>query len=171
MDPSPPRREYAGNRNHFLQKNTAFGPAIGNLDHIVLGPNGIFVIETKNYTGRISCHGDNWYRAAPKNKGGGKIPSISYQVKSGAKALYTFLQKEASHVFKRDFVVPIIVFTNSGLDLKTKNPTVAITGLRKLPDVIQSHQSSVSYNTTELRRMAEIISPQPATHQPSSSDW
>jgi hypothetical protein len=30
----------------------------GNIDHIVLGPNGVFVIETKNFAGRIACNGD-----------------------------------------------------------------------------------------------------------------
>lgn len=32
----------------------------GNIDHIVLGPNVIFVIETKNNNGLISCNGDLW---------------------------------------------------------------------------------------------------------------
>ena len=32
----------------------------GNIDHIVVGPTGIFVIETKNYRGKISYYGDNW---------------------------------------------------------------------------------------------------------------
>lgn len=34
----------------------------GNIDHIVLGPNGIFVIETKNYDGEITCNGDIWIK-------------------------------------------------------------------------------------------------------------
>ena len=33
----------------------------GNVDHLVIGPNGIFVIETKNYSGCVSCWGDRWY--------------------------------------------------------------------------------------------------------------
>ena len=32
----------------------------GNIDHIVVGPTGIFVIETKNFRGKISYYGDNW---------------------------------------------------------------------------------------------------------------
>ena len=30
----------------------------GNIDHIILGSNGIFVIESKNYDGKIICNGD-----------------------------------------------------------------------------------------------------------------
>ena len=30
----------------------------GNIDHIVLGRNGIFIIETKNFEGEIRCEGD-----------------------------------------------------------------------------------------------------------------
>lgn len=32
----------------------------GNIDHIVIGPTGIFVIETKNYTGTYRIKGNQW---------------------------------------------------------------------------------------------------------------
>ena len=34
----------------------------GDIDHIVLGPNGVFVLETKNWSGKITCSGDQWQR-------------------------------------------------------------------------------------------------------------
>lgn len=43
----------------------------GNIDHIILSPRGIFAVETKNHSGKITCYGDEWliqYRG--KNKGG-----------------------------------------------------------------------------------------------------
>ena len=30
----------------------------GNVDHLVMGPNGLFVIETKNYSTFVNCLGD-----------------------------------------------------------------------------------------------------------------
>jgi len=32
----------------------------GNIDHIVIGPTGIYVIETKNYTGKYRIKGNQW---------------------------------------------------------------------------------------------------------------
>ena len=32
----------------------------GNIDHIVIGPTGIFVIETKNYSGKYRIKGNQW---------------------------------------------------------------------------------------------------------------
>jgi hypothetical protein len=32
--------------------------AHGNIDHFLIGPNGLFVIETKNYSGNVKCNGD-----------------------------------------------------------------------------------------------------------------
>jgi hypothetical protein len=33
----------------------------GNIDHVVVGPTGIFVIETKNYSTHYIVKGDDWY--------------------------------------------------------------------------------------------------------------
>ncbi len=29
-----------------------------NIDHVLVGPNSIFAIEVKNYSGKVSCHKD-----------------------------------------------------------------------------------------------------------------
>lgn len=33
----------------------------GNVDHFLIGPNGLFVIEAKNYSGYVKCDGDRWF--------------------------------------------------------------------------------------------------------------
>src|SRR5262249_595143 len=33
----------------------------GNVDHLVIGPSGLFVIETKNYSGNVKCDRDDWF--------------------------------------------------------------------------------------------------------------
>ncbi|MBP2045171.1 nuclease-related domain-containing protein [Methanobacterium aggregans] len=37
----------------------------GNIDHVVVGPTGIFVIETKNYSTPYVVKGDDWYYNTP----------------------------------------------------------------------------------------------------------
>lgn len=40
--------------DYFLMNDIKFSDGYGNIDHVVLGPNGVFVIETKNYSGEIA---------------------------------------------------------------------------------------------------------------------
>ena len=50
----------------------------GNVDHLVMGPNGLFAIETKNYSTFVKCSGDDWF------VNGKKIRSLSKQAKRNA---------------------------------------------------------------------------------------
>ncbi len=53
----------------------------GNVDHLVMGPNGLFAIETKNYSTFVKCSGDDWF------VNGKKIRSLSKQAKRNAIAV------------------------------------------------------------------------------------
>lgn len=52
-----------------------------NIDHVLVGPNGIFAIEVKNYSGKVSCHKDMWYQTKRSGMHKTEIRSISIQVK------------------------------------------------------------------------------------------
>jgi hypothetical protein len=41
----------------------------GNIDHVVIGPNGVFVLETKNNNGYIACEGDFWVQRKVGRRG------------------------------------------------------------------------------------------------------
>jgi len=52
----------------------------GDIDHVVIGSNRVFVIETKNNNGVISCSGDSWSQWETGKEGGsyrGKLGSHS----------------------------------------------------------------------------------------------
>lgn len=49
--------------NVILLENTSFIDEAQEFDHLVIGPQGIFNIETKNYTGKLSIdENNNWFR-------------------------------------------------------------------------------------------------------------
>lgn len=49
----------AGLGDDFVVLNDRRGPGYGgNLDHIAVGPSGVWVIETKSYRGAVAVHGD-----------------------------------------------------------------------------------------------------------------
>ena len=46
---------------YFIFNDVNFPGSYGNLDHVIIGPNGIFVIETKNYKGFYIVNDKDWY--------------------------------------------------------------------------------------------------------------
>jgi hypothetical protein len=48
-------------KDYFVFNDVKFPESYGNLDHIVIGPSGIYVIETKNYDGFFLVKGNEWF--------------------------------------------------------------------------------------------------------------
>ena len=128
--------------SYYLINDIVLNSKHGNIDHIILSPNEIFVIETKNFRGQIGCYRDNWYY--PKYE----IPSISKQAKRNA-----LLVKRITGV---NFVQPLLVFTNSDVELKLNSPTIPVLKLQDLCDFIEK-KNSRRFTDRELRRIGEII--------------
>src|SRR5258705_2088356 len=92
-----------------------------NIDHFLIGPNGLFVIETKNYAANVKCDGDQWFR------NGKPVKSLSWQAKSNALAVRRNLERLfAQHQAKLPFVEPILVFVKHKHRLELNQPTVHV---------------------------------------------
>ena len=146
------------NNSYFLFDDIVLYPHTGNIDHILLGPNGIFVIETKNYSGVIRCIGDSWYQAGSPDTGGRKIDSISLQAKRNASMLNEFLRSHIiGNFIGRLFVKPIIVFSNDSMTLIEKNPTVVSTSTGKLAKLVKKSDTGQYFSQWELERITQVI--------------
>jgi len=78
-----------------------------NIDHICIGPTGIFAIETKSHKGLISY-------VDGKLKGNGKdLHNYLGQAKRGAVFLSQLIEKKTG---KYHFVVPVLVFPHGEID-------------------------------------------------------
>jgi len=113
-----------------------------NIDHVVLGPNGIFAVETKNHKGYITCQGDWWIQRKIGRRGTpylGKIGSPSKQVKRKAVLLRKFIQSR----FRTNlYIKGIVVFANGEAKLKIMNPTVAVLRPEELCNFIEYCRST-----------------------------
>jgi hypothetical protein len=80
----------------------------GNADHVVIGPWGVLVIETKHYAGKIFCSGDRWWVNGRERR------SISKQANAAAAGIREFLA--AKHPELKDsalrYVRAAVVFTD-----------------------------------------------------------
>ena len=104
----------------------------GDVDHVVLGPSGIFVLETKNWSGQIICNGDDWQR--PGRKGFKASPSL--QVKRNSARIKRIIDTSGVFGSMGVLVEGIVVFTNSRANLRVSNPTVLILKLPQLANHI-----------------------------------
>jgi hypothetical protein len=126
----------------------------GNVDHVVLGPNGVFVIETKNYRGRIFCYGDKWYRQS----GNGKTPlpgSPSNQAKSNAMRIKKILAASVADS-RGVWVDAVVVFSNKHVNLHLHSAQVPVMRVRELPEYIATRRFG-DFSPQEIDLMGKTI--------------
>jgi hypothetical protein len=124
----------------------------GNIDHILLSPKGVFVLETKNYSGMVRCYGDAWYvgsdgRSKP-------IGSVSKQAKKSAYELSSFLESTTG---LKIYVNPICVFVNPSLEVVTHEPTVPVLRAVELTRFFEQFSASTSLPEELIYSVAQSI--------------
>jgi len=94
--------------DYWLVNDVTLGLARGTIDHVLIGPCGVVVIETKQLAGHIRCWGNNW------SVNGSRRADISQHVNSAACAIRYFLSERhpdlAASVLR--WVESIVVFTH-----------------------------------------------------------
>ncbi|MCL4430435.1 MAG: NERD domain-containing protein [Chloroflexi bacterium] len=141
------------NDDYYLLNDLYLRDGGGDIDHIVLGPNGVFVLETKNWSGSISCNGDEWQRAGKRNFSG----SPSRQVKRNAAKIKQIIDNSPNLRQLGIWVEGIVVFTNNHAALHVNNPTVPIYTLSQLPSHIAAYGSSRRISREKLEIIGKEI--------------
>jgi len=158
--------------DHYLINDVMLPERYGNIDHILLCPNGIFVIETKNYEGEIICDGDEWHRhyeggftISMRGRPYWKEPrdydmgSPSKQVKGNAVKLKQLIESQ-KNIFKNPlkiWVEGIVVFTNPNVNLKLNEPTVTVLKVEELYDYLKNKESKIKFSSKELESIGNLI--------------
>jgi len=121
-----------------------------NIDHIVLGPNGIFAIETKDYRGKITCKGSYWSVPFPFGR------SPSSQAKGNAYWVKRAIDASGAFQNLSVWVDPIVVFSNPDVELEAVDPEVEAVKLESLVDSITSI-NRYSFSPNQLKIAADGI--------------
>ena len=104
--------------DYWLINDVTMQSLKGNIDHILIGPCGVVVIETKRLSGRIRCDGDRWWiNDRPRR-------SMSMQATRGALALKDFLVRRHPELRSGplSFVEAVVVFTDPRCELDIARP-------------------------------------------------
>ena len=133
----------------------------GNIDHIVIGENGIFVIETKNYEGTISVTGDTWIHSNRRWKNSYFLKSPSKQVKNNAVNLKSFLlertQVPLNFKIQKMFIPGIVVLSNQFCSFTANNDKTKITIPNELNEYIQNYKSIIHLTKEDISALQKII--------------
>ncbi len=139
--------------DYYLLNDLYLGKGGGDIDHIVLGPNGVFVLETKNWSGTISCRGDEWERGGKRNFSG----SPSRQVKRNAAKIKQIIENNQNLRSLGIWVEGIVVLTNNRSTLHVSNPTVPILKLSQVPNHIVGFSSSRRLSREQLETIGKEL--------------
>jgi Nuclease-related domain len=137
----------------FLLNDLYLREGGGDIDHIVLGPNGVFVLETKNWNGSISCDGDEWKRVGKRNFSG----SPSRQVKRNTSKIRQIINTNPNLRVLDILVEGIVIFTNNRAILHLNCPTVPILKLPQLPNYLTNHGKTRSLSPEQIEAIGTEI--------------
>jgi len=135
----------------------------GEIDHLLLGPRGLFAIEVKNQNARVDCHGDQWWAAKYDRYGNpvesrremadGRGRSPSVQLNEPASQLEGFLGSRGHPVA----VGRIVVLIHPRAQLRScTHPTVHIfTSIQQILNLLNA--SPVAITTAERAELERLI--------------
>jgi hypothetical protein len=123
----------------------------GTVDHVLIGPSGVFVIETKNYSGFVKCTEDLWC------VNGRPIRSLSKQAQRNSMAVRGCIASLFPAPQKKiPYVVPLLVFVGS-TKLKLLKPTVCVLRLNELVGFIRDRKSNRVISAGEKRAIVHHL--------------
>jgi len=126
--------------NWYLFRNAVLpGRDKGDMDGILVGPIGVWVLEIKTLNGEYRNTGDRWeYRKGMRWKLATANPSR--QAEDNAIRLANFLK--ANNI--RQWVTPAVIWANRENFLSVQSPSIAVWLLDRLPDELGNLLSSQS---------------------------
>lgn len=120
----------------------------GDVDHVVVGPTGVFSIETKNYSGTIGVRDGRLIR-------NGELLTRDPIRQSRLEARY--ISSLTASPTERPQVVPVVVFARARVRVHDAIAGVTVVSLESLLDVILSRPAQLSQTAVdELARLIEV---------------
>lgn len=122
----------------------------GNVDHVVLGPCGIVVIETKRYRGSIACRQGLWFQ------NGRPLRNVGKQANQGAVAVREFLCLEHPELRSTAlrWVDSMVVFTHPLCRLEIDRPGITTIRFSELLEVMLAKGRQKKLSATIVKKLA-----------------
>ena len=132
--------------DYSVFNDVKFPGSYGNLDHIVLGPNGIFVIETKNYKGFFIIEDKEWYYKGKYTQKARSQPGK--QVITNSMSLRKFLMDNNINM-DGVWIDSIVTLINKNFKIKQKPKNYNVLFPSTIPNFIQNSNKKIDDNILE----------------------
>lgn len=139
--------------DYWLVNDVMLPRGRGNVDHVLIGPCGVVVIETKRLAGRIRCDGDEWF------VNGRRRGSISRQVNSGATAVRYYLAERHPDLVSTAlrWVESIIVFTHPTCRFEVNRAQTVVVRYSQLLEAVLELAQKHNLSPVVASRLAESL--------------
>jgi len=139
--------------DYFIFNDVHLPISRGNIDHIVAGPTGIFVIETKNYTGLFEVREDEWIK---HGTGRSLLKNPGEQAKENAIALRNFLK--SGGINTRDlWIEAIVTLIRKNVIIKKEPKNYKILNPEEIVNFILNNKANIDQDL--LIKTTELIMP------------
>ena len=123
------------------------------VDHVVVGPNGLFAIKTKDCAGDVRCEGHDWCVNRRR------IPSFGQEATLTAAALRKILVSATYDGEKKIPVVSaVLVFTNPEAELSVREPAVPAMKVEELAAFILHYRVAEITQQDQQAMVRHLIS-------------
>lgn len=141
--------------DYYIFNNVKFPGSDGNIDHVVIGPNGIFVIETKNYNGHYIIKDNDWFYK--KGRDLYRIyKSPSKQVMNNSISLRKFLSSKGVKI-EDVWVHSIVTLLDNNFKIEEKPRNYNVLFPSTIPQFILNSNRNVDVDI--IRDVAVLIEP------------
>lgn len=128
-------------RGYFTFNDVTIPGGKGNFDHIVIGPTGVFLIETKNYSGFFKIYGNDWYSRSSSQK---MKRNPGNQVRLNALDLSKFLNKNLN---RKIWITGIVALIKNNFKIINNPKYYSVVGARDLNQFILKNNNKIDENT------------------------
>ena len=154
--------------DYYLLNNLQLPGRADDVDHMVIGPNGIFALEVKNHRGRIFWREGQWYQEKISRRGRlqpeGSIRDPSQQLKRNVDYLRSCINRTNPGLSRRTrlWIEGAAVFTHSSVHVDLPQPVrrtlpFPVLHARELPAYILEHVPRHSHSKGDVRRIASMF--------------
>jgi hypothetical protein len=149
--------ELLGDDTYILNDITLpCGRGTAQIDHLVVGPNGLFVIETKNWHGVIRGSGADrsWKQFA---KSGGKPRHVSNPIRQNRRHVLAVKDTLSAAGLDWPDTLALLINFSSSTVFDIKESATSILSPREAAGFIHNHQPSRLYTAEEIQHTVDLL--------------
>lgn len=153
---------------YYLINNLKLPGRADDIDHLVIGSNGIFAVETKHHRGRIYVREGQWYQSKISRRGNPQpeeaIRDPGQQLKRNIDYLRSCINRTDPELSRRTrlWIEGAVVFTHPAVSLDLPQDLLAtlpfpVLKARDLPAHITAHVPRRTYSKAEIRQIISLL--------------